>query len=110
MKRFVASLLTGILGLTIAAPMAQARANEGKAHNLAIGSTAAAAYLLMHKNTRTTGLVVAGASAYAWKKHHDAVNQRHKIVKARAARVQRARYARARNARAHRYAVTHRAR
>jgi hypothetical protein len=77
MKRFIAAALIASLGIGTVAPAALAKANEKNAPNLAIGSTAAAAYLLSQKKSRTLGLVVAGSSAYAWKKHHDAVKQRH---------------------------------
>jgi hypothetical protein len=64
-----------------------ARANEKRAHAVAIGSTAVAGYLLLHRKTRTAGVVAAGVSAYAWKKHHDAVKQRHQLeARRRAAR------------------------
>jgi hypothetical protein len=84
MKRFIAAVLIASFGIGTLAPAALARANEKGAHNLAIGSTAAAAYLLSQKKSRGLGLVVAGGSAYAWKKHHDAVNQRHDRAKRRA--------------------------
>lgn len=79
MRRWIAGLLVAVFAATMAAPAAMARANEKRAHEVAIGSTALAGYLLMHKKTRAAGVVAAGASAYAWKKHHDAVKQRHKI-------------------------------
>lgn len=79
MKQWIAGLLVAVFAITLAAPAAMARANEKRAHQVAIGSTAVAAYLLMHRKTRTAGVVAAGVSAYAWKKHHDAVRQRHQI-------------------------------
>jgi hypothetical protein len=89
MKRWIAAALVAVFGISMTAPAAMAKANEKRAHQVAIGSTAAAAYLLSKKKTRTTGLVVAGASAYAWKKHHDAVKQRHKIEARRKATARR---------------------
>jgi glutamine phosphoribosylpyrophosphate amidotransferase len=76
-KRLISFLLAGIFGLGVIVPAVQA-ANEKRAHNIAIGTTAAAAYLLTHKGTRGIGLLAAGGAAYAWKKHHDAVKQRHR--------------------------------
>ncbi|HEY3414483.1 MAG TPA: hypothetical protein VGM51_15700 [Armatimonadota bacterium] len=89
MKRFTATILAVLMGFGILSPAALARANEKGAHNLAIGSTAAAAYLLSHKDTRGLGVVAAGGAAYAWKKHHDAVKQRHDRARYRYSRASR---------------------
>lgn len=86
MKRFIAAALTCLVGFGTVAPAALARADEKGAHNLAIGTTAAAAYLLSQRKTRGIGVVAAGGAAYAWKKHHDAVKQRHDRAKLRASR------------------------
>lgn len=92
MKRFIATVLTVLVGFGTLTPAAFAKANEKGAHNLAIGTTAAAAYLLSQKKTRTIGVVAAGGAIYAWKKHKDAVKERH-------ARAKRLAYNRARTAR-----------
>lgn len=85
MKRFIVTGLIALFGFGTVAPAALAKANEKNAHNLAIGTTAAAAYLLSQKKSRTLGFVAAGGAAYAWKKHHDAVKQRHDNVTRRTA-------------------------
>jgi hypothetical protein len=84
LKRIIATGLIALFGFGTVAPAALARANEKNAHNLAIGTTAAAAYLLSQKKTRVLGVVAAGGAAYAWKKHNDAVKQRHNRMAHRA--------------------------
>lgn len=103
MKRFIAATVIALIGFGAVSPAVLARADEKKAHNLAIGSTAAAAYLLTHKGTQGIGVLAAGSAAYAWKKHHDAVKQRHDRISRRTSSRYHYRGKRVHTSRAYRY-------
>jgi hypothetical protein len=75
--RMIGSIFTVAALILTAATGAKADPKERQTQQIAIAGTAISAYLLSREDTRTYGAVAAAGTAYAWKKHSDAVNSRH---------------------------------
>ena len=76
--RFFAGALAGLFFVgTLAAPIA-ARASEEGRRNTALGLGAVTAYLFTRGGTKVPAFVGLGATAYAYKRYQDKINERKK--------------------------------
>src|SRR5439155_4329568 len=76
--RLSAAALTLVFsGGLIGAPSVAGASEEGR-RNTANALAVAAGYLLLTQKDKVPGLIGAGAAAYAYKKHQDSVNERHR--------------------------------
>jgi hypothetical protein len=75
-KKLGSIVLAAAVIMTASAGAVKADPKEKQTQQIAIAGTVLSGYLLSKENTRTAGVVAAAGTAYAWKKHNDAVQQR----------------------------------